>query len=389
MSASQILPLVGMSRPARWVVLLLISALVTAPLEMVHLPAALMLGPLVAGILVEIGGGSVRVPRIPLNAAQVVIGFMIARAITPSIIGEFGRQWPLFLGIVSVTVFAASVLGYLISRLGILQGTTAIWGIMPGAATAMMLMAEAYGADFRLVASMQYMRVVVVAVTASLVGSLWAPTGAGMAATAHGTIWFPEIHGAAFAGTLGLAAVSLVLGLWSKRPVGVLIAGIAVGSVVHVTGLATIELPPWFLAIAYALIGWNAGLRFTRDVLAAIARALPQTLVAIMVMIVFCAGLAGLLVKVLGVDPLTAYLATSPGGIDSVAIIAASTKVDTSFVMALQTVRLLLLLVLGPPISKFVAGLVPASAVDLSPPAASDEIRTLEEAARNDVGDLD
>ena len=44
---------------------------------------------------------------------------------------------------------------------------------------------------------------------------------------------------------------------------------------------------------------------------------------------------------VAGVDPLTAYLATSPGGSDSIAIIAASTNVDVSFVMAMQTVRML------------------------------------------------
>ena len=41
------------------------------------------------------------------------------------------------------------------------------------------------------------------------------------------------------------------------------------------------------------------------------------------------------------VDALTAYLATSPGGADSVAIIAASTKVDMPFIMAMQMARFL------------------------------------------------
>lgn len=39
--------------------------------------------------------------------------------------------------------------------------------------------------------------------------------------------------------------------------------------------------------------------------------------------------------------PLTAYLATSPGGADSVAIIAASAHVEISFVMAMQLARFL------------------------------------------------
>ena len=56
-----------------------------------------------------------------------------------------------------------------------------------------------------------------------------------------------------------------------------------------------------------------------------------------------------------GVDPLTAYLATSPGGSDSIAIIAASSNVDVSFVMAMQTVRMIAVLFLAPVLTNFIA----------------------------------
>ena len=60
--------------------------------------------------------------------------------------------------------------------------------------------------------------------------------------------------------------------------------------------------------------------------------------------------------RALGIDPLTAYLATSPGGMDSVAIIAAaSDSVDLSFVMALQAARFLFVLIFGPSIARLVA----------------------------------
>ena len=42
-----------------------------------------------------------------------------------------------------------------------------------------------------------------------------------------------------------------------------------------------------------------------------------------------------------GIDALTAYLATSPGGMDSVAIIAASSHVDEPFIITPQMVRFL------------------------------------------------
>jgi uncharacterized protein len=53
---------------------------------------------------------------------------------------------------------------------------------------------------------------------------------------------------------------------------------------------------------------------------------------------------------------MTAYLATSPGGADSVAIIAASSHVDTSFVMAMQMARFVAVLIFGPALARFVAG---------------------------------
>ena len=61
----------------------------------------------------------------------------------------------------------------------------------------------------------------------------------------------------------------------------------------------------------------------------------------------------------LGIDPLTAYLATSPGGLDTVAIVAAaSDNVNLSFVMALQTARFVFVLLFGPAIARLVARFV-------------------------------
>jgi membrane AbrB-like protein len=347
------------TRPAaRWGVLLLLSAALGALLHLAHLPAALMLGPMIAGIALEMAGGAVRVPPIGMGVAQGIIGCLVAQAITHDILGTFAARWPLFLGVVALTLLASLFLGWLVFRLGILPGTTSIWGMLPGAASAMILMAEAFGADFRLVAFMQYLRVALLAVTASLIARLW--THASGAAPPE-TPWFPPIDAAAFGVTLALVALAVAVSARTRIPAGGLLSAMAAGIAVHLAVPAAIELPPWFLAIGYALLGWNTGLRFTRPVLAAAARALPQTVLSIVTLMLFCAGVAALLVIELHVDPLTAYLATSPGGLDSVAIIAASTRVDVPFVMALQTVRFVLILLVGPALSRFVARRLVAS----------------------------
>jgi hypothetical protein len=142
-----------------------------------------------------------------------------------------------------------------------------------------------------------------------------------------------------------------------------------VGAALHGTDLVAIQLPPWLLAASYTFLGWRIGLGFTRQILTHAARALPQIILSILTIILFCGGVGFILVEALGIDPLTAYLATSPGGMDSVAIIAASSsKVDLSFVMTLQTVRFVVVLVIGPSISRFIASRIGHAATS----AASD-----------------
>lgn len=121
--------------------------MLAALLTWAQLSAALMLGPMIAGILMENGGARLRVPKLPFNAAQAVLGCMIARILTLDIIHSFERQWMLFLGIGLLVIVASCSLGWIISKLRILPETTAIWGLLPGAASAMMIMADAYGAD--------------------------------------------------------------------------------------------------------------------------------------------------------------------------------------------------------------------------------------------------
>jgi membrane AbrB-like protein len=128
------------------------------------------------------------------------------------------------------------------------------------------------------------------------------------------------------------------------------------GTLLHLLAGVDFQLPPWLLALSYASIGWSIGLNFTKAILRHAARALPQIIGSILVLIAFCGGLAWLLSHLLGIDPLTAYLATSPGGMDSIAIIAAATQnVDISFVMALQTMRFLIVLLLGPSLARLIA----------------------------------
>lgn len=348
----------------QWGVLLVLSALAVAVLELVRLPAALMLGPMAAAILMATNDASVRVPALPFYAAQGVIGCMVARSITAPTLAEIAKDWPLFMGGVAWAVVAAAVLGWLLARLRLLPGTTAVWGFSPGAAATMTLMSEAYGADPRLVAFMQYLRVVCVVVVASLVARIWV----GPVGHVPEIDWFPPVAWGPFAATAAVAAGSIAVAQRLRVPAGAVLLPLVAAVVLQAAGVLTIELPPWLLAGSYALVGWAIGLRFTRPILAHALRVLPRLLLSIFALIAVCGLYAALLVAAAGIDPLTAYLATSPGGMDSTAIIAASSDVDMAFVMAMQAARVIVVILTGPGLARFIARHASAGAPPLRRP---------------------
>ena len=287
---------------------------------------------------------------------------MIARSITPEIVGTMIQDWPLFLAVVFSVIASSSVIGLLLTRWRVLPGTTAVWGSCPGAASAMTLMAEAFGADVRLVAFMQYLRVVLVTVVASVVARIWATPSGGHIAS---VVWFPPMEWVPFAETMALAGIGAFIAPLLRIPAGPMLVPMVAGALLHGSGVMTIELPPWLLAVSYAMVGWNIGMRFTRPILVHALRALPRVAASILVLIAICGGFAWVLTWTAGIDPLTAYLATSPGGADSVAIIAASSNVDVPFVMALQMLRFLVVLFVGPSLSRLIARRTGASDVVL------------------------
>ncbi len=153
--------------------LIVVTLFFVAILEQVHLPAALLLGPMVAAIFAAAQAAEIKVPGVAFILAQGTVGAMVARVLKPSILTEIRADWLLFLVAVFAVIAASAALGWLLAWRRVLPGSTALWGSFPGAATVMALMAEAYGADIRLVALMQYLRVVCVATTASIVAAIW------------------------------------------------------------------------------------------------------------------------------------------------------------------------------------------------------------------------
>lgn len=335
-------------RAKGWAELLVVTVVLTATLHWVRAPAALLLGPMFAGIAAAARGWNIGVARWLSHASQAIIGCLIAGSMAGALGPVVAQHWLLFLALTIATVAISGGLGYALSRLGVVPGTVAIWGSMPGGATAMVLLADANGADARLVAVMVYTRVVTVTLAASalsiVLGVSAVPTHA-IAAVAAAPPWLLP----------ALVGVSLIVAWLMRWRSATLMVAMTLGVLTTFAGMPAVHVPTPLLVLAFAIAGWRVGLSFTGEARAAAIRMFPRVLVAALALVACSGMLAAAMHYALHIDPLTAWLAASPGGLDSAAVIASSLPVDTPFIMAAQAARFAMVMLVGPTLATLLA----------------------------------
>ncbi len=318
-----------------------------------QVPAALLLGPMLVAIAFACAGVRLTVRGPLFTAAQGVVGALVGRSISPGIIAEVLTNWIVIVGFVGGTIVAAAAVGWLLARFTSLGAETAAWGSSPGGASAMVAASADFGADTRIVALMQYLRVMLVVLSASSVAKVLLGSVPHGAIVAVGDASLPPLP--ALLGSLALIAACCFVATRLRIPAGPLLLTMVAAAAVSASGLFAIELPWWLVASAYGIIGWYVGLAFTREVVAYALRTLPTLIGSTLLLIALCAGVGEALRGLIHADPLTAYLATSPGGLDSVAIIALGSGANLPLVLAIQTLRVFLVILTGPAIAKFIS----------------------------------
>jgi membrane AbrB-like protein len=300
-------------------------------------PAGLFLGPMLVAIMFGVIGAKIRIHQQIFKFGQGCVGLLVAHSMTWSVLASLVQSWHLILFATLMTVLLSALVGLGTVRFGGIPGNTAAWGTAPGAASAMVSMSEEYGADSRVVATMQYVRVVCVVMIGSLVSHILGATDSGDVAI-RGPISSHEVHLVDVAIGFGVILVGIAAG--SKIPAGALLLPLLLGGCFQLLGIFDVSIPDWLLASAYGAIGCYIGLRFDRATLSYVWKRLPTMILGAVILILLCAVFAWLLARVTGTDFLSMYLATSPGGLDAMAIIAVETNSNVGLVLAMQTLRL-------------------------------------------------
>lgn len=320
-------------------------------LTLAGLQAAPLFAALAVGLVVALGrrGPALHLPGAVATSGQALLGVLIGGLAQPSTLSALGRDW-WAVGLVVLATLVLSLLGAaVLARHRAVDAVTATFAMVAGGASGVTAMSRGLGADQRVVAVVQYLRVLVVVASLPFVAALLPGSSAARGAPAGepppGTVAWPlDLVFAA-----GCVLAGLALARWLRVPAATLLWPLAVSVVLSVTGVsggAVVPVP--LVDVAYAVIGLEVGLTFTRASVGAVAKVLPLATAVLLGLLVAVAAVSVPLLRAVGFSTLDAYLASTPGGLSAVLAVAASRGGDTTLVLAVQVLRLLVVVLTAP-----------------------------------------
>lgn len=330
---------------ARWAVVAPASVLLGLLFAWWNVPA----GWILAGILASGASALLSSRELPLNryvnrVGRGTIGMLAALPLAGTGLRELSGYLAPGLVVAAVIVLAGIAGGLLLARTEPeISRETGVLSMLAGGSSVMPVLAKELGADYRYVALSQYLRLLAVSMTLPLVTAFFAtPAGIHGATPPVVNPWmFPVVVLIAFfgmdlgkllrlpsPGVFGPLAITVVLGLllpaeWSLQP------------------------PEFFRIFAFLIVGWMCGGALSMPALRLFARQLPMTIAFIVGLSVVCALLAIPIMHWVGITYFEAYLATSPGAIETALALSSEGGAGPS-VVAIQLIRLLgVLLIAG------------------------------------------
>jgi membrane AbrB-like protein len=311
------------------------------------LPSPSLFAALLVGLLFALlGAAPLALPPWLPPPALALVGAAIGASFDLDALAALGERWAGVAVVILATLGASLAAGLALAAVTPLDRPTALLGLVAGGASGIVGMSDELGADARLVAFMQYARVLVVVLVAPVVVALFLGGADGRAAATPGGAGLV----ADLAYTAAACAGGVALARLARVPAGLVLLPMVLAALLSGSGVAAgARVPGLVQDIAFAVVGLQVGLRFTLATVRLARRILPAVLGAIAGLIVVCAALAAALQLMTGVTYADAYLATTPGGLYAVLATALDGGgEDPAFVLAVQALRLVVMVLAAP-----------------------------------------
>lgn len=336
----------------RWVVLVALVVGASKVFVAIGVPAPLLFAGLAVGITYALRvADDLSMPHPASLVAQGLIGILVGIDLHTSTLRSVGAHFGPVTLVVAATLLVSVFAGLVLSRLAPIDQATSSFGMIAGGATGIVAISGELGADQRLVAVIQYLRVLIVVSTMPIVAGVIFGLSASKTAG--------PVHHAALLPGLRLTVVALGVGILFARlvhlPAGGLLGPLLIAAVFALTSSSwAVPVPRGLQSLAFAIIGLEVGLRFTVASIRHARRILPAAIAIMVVMTAACAGLGLVLSSLANMSKLDGYLATTPGGLSTVLAITVGSSANATFILSVQILRTCVMLLGAPALARLV-----------------------------------
>ncbi|MEO0931162.1 MAG: AbrB family transcriptional regulator [Pseudomonadota bacterium] len=312
----------------------------------IGMPVPLLTGPAIVTTIACLAGLPLQFPIFARNAIFLLAGIAIGATVSPASMAALAR-WPLAFALLAVAIVAMVLSGQqLMRRLMGVDDRSALLAAAPGHLSYVIALGEDLGLETSRIAVVQSIRLLALTLLVPfLVALSGMETGVGLAPSGADSAEMSLLQ-TALAVILAVAIVPIVK--WTGAPAPMLLAGMAVGATLRLTGWAPGGLSHYIAFPVLAAIGALIGTRFAGTSLAelrqsAVAGLAGTTLAAVLTLLAAWAATG-----IVDMPLAHVLVAFAPGGLETMAVIGAAIGANPGFVAAAHVGRLVLLSVLIP-----------------------------------------
>jgi membrane AbrB-like protein len=297
-------------------------------------PIPWMIGPMVGVAALNLLGVRMASPPYARQIGQVILGSAVSLYFTPPVVAALAGNLPAILA-ATASVFIVGILGALtLSRASGVDGKSTFFASIPGGAMAMAVLADRYGAEIAPVAVAHSLRVSVVVITIPFFltyGGFPLETAAYKPSL---PLSLPLLALWLLAGWL-LGEISERLGLQN----GCLLTPIFCGAALTMAGIQLSAVPRELTELAQLLFGLVLGARYERAFFARYRLFIPFAMLNSVFILVASAAAGAALAWIFNLPIATMIIATSPGGLAEMTILAQALHISVPLVVAFHFFR--------------------------------------------------
>ncbi len=309
----------------------------SAPLFVLGVPIAWMMGSMWANAFAAMAGLKVAIPGRLRNAMLAVMGVLLGSAFVPGSLAG-AADWMLTVGGLAATMALMAGAGYAFVRFGLRRdAATAFFTALPGGLSEMVMAGAENGGDQRFIGLAHVIRLMLVVALVAVwlrLGDGGAAFGATLAGTPYETIPLDEIP------LLVLCLLGWPLAVILRLPSAAFIGPLIVSALLHrFAGL--VSAPPQELVVmGQVVIGASVGCRFIGVSPITMLRQIGECVVLAGIMLLVTALGAATVAHVSGRAASDLVLAFAPGGLAEMSLVALALGGDSALVSTHQLLRI-------------------------------------------------